>query len=187
MGILLRRSDGQGRRVRARPAGVVAGLALVLTAGCSERPAPRPSASRPATKRATGATGAATTTRPTGTALATLRRAFNKGMIDQTRVTLVQVSMALERFYLQMGRYPTEEEGLRALRVKLAFDDEALAAKWAGPYLNADPKDAWGHDVNYALLEGGDTEAGVGAYKLWSLGPDGQSGTEDDIVHTIAP
>ncbi len=101
--------------------------------------------------------------------------------IDVT-TSLVQqvVPSALDTYNMNVGHYPTADEGgLTALRTKPTFSDEALAAKWRGPYLTQDPVDAWGKPLNYEPQTGG--EAGAPAYKLWSNGPNGNSGDDDDI------
>jgi general secretion pathway protein G len=118
--------------------------------------------------------------------LATLAIVGYGNIRDQARkditANLVNVVMpsALDAYNMAIGHYPTEEEGgLNALLTKPNFTDEALAAKWAGPYLQKEPKDAWDHSLHYEVAQPGTT--GGPAYKLWSDGPDGQSGSEDDI------
>lgn len=106
------------------------------------------------------------------------------GRTRQARETAVktQISMlssTLQQFELDVGRYPTTEEGLEALLAKPA--DPSAAAKWKGPYLENTttlPKDPWGRSYNY--LGPGDAVKNP-SYDLWSVGPDGTSGTEDDI------
>jgi len=100
---------------------------------------------------------------------------------DTTKLMLDQIETALETFNSHLNRYPTTEEGLKALRTKPQFEDEDEGKKWHGPYLKRDPKDSWNRDISYELLESGSTEAGGKAFKLWSNGKDGQSGNEDDI------
>jgi type II secretion system protein G len=92
------------------------------------------------------------------------------------------VPSALDLYNNDIGHYPTEDEGgLDALRKKPSFgDDETLAEQWAGPYLKKTPKDAWNQALNYEVVEDAD-EAGGQTYKLWSNGPNKQSGDDDDI------
>ncbi|MHC4093834.1 MAG: type II secretion system major pseudopilin GspG [Planctomycetota bacterium] len=108
---------------------------------------------------------------------------------DTTKLKLEQIASALDAFNMHMYRYPTEEEGLGALRTKPEdSDDEAPNADWRGPYLTEDPKDAWGQDINFQPVEAGSDEASQGLkYKLWSNGPDKQSETEDDIKNYTDP
>ncbi len=102
---------------------------------------------------------------------------------DTTQLLLQDISTALDTFSLHMRRYPTEQEGLEALRTKPEeTGEEAPGAQWAGPYLKREPRDAWGQLVNYRPVEAGSPEAAQGLkYKLWSNGPDKQPDTEDDI------
>ncbi len=82
---------------------------------------------------------------------------------------------ALDAFRLDVGRYPTTEEGLKALREKPA----GLEA-WKGPYLQKEiPMDPWGRP--YLYKSPGDH----GEYDLFSYGLDGVEGGEgenEDVV-----
>jgi general secretion pathway protein G len=94
--------------------------------------------------------------------------------ITATRASMRSVEQALERFEQHNDGFPTTEEGLVALLV--APDGRK---NWGGPYLKSVPRDAWGLDFQYrAPGEHADTQA---FFDLWSLGPDGKQGTEDDI------
>ena len=99
--------------------------------------------------------------------------------IDTTKLKLKEIQTALDTFNLQIGRYPTAEEGLKVLLSKP--EDEKEAEKWRAPYLKEEPKDAWGREYHYEPVEAGAVEGATKAYKLWSDGPDGQSETDDDI------
>jgi general secretion pathway protein G len=94
------------------------------------------------------------------------------GMAKQ-RTAQAQMQMlatALDLFHLDVGRYPTDEEGLKVLYQK---PDSTPA--WAGPYLNKDvPKDPWGRDYVYK------SPGEHGSYDLYSLGADGQPGGEGE-------
>jgi general secretion pathway protein G len=102
-----------------------------------------------------------------------------------TRLLLDQVSGALDTYRLNLGHYPTEQEGgLDALLKKPTFENERAAEKWTGPYLKPGTllDDPWGHKIRYEVvdrsIEGNKTGL---PYKLYSVGPDGQSDTDDDI------
>ena len=69
-----------------------------------------------------------------------------------------------------------------------------LGEKWQGPYLKPGTTldDPWGHKIRYELIAGGGDGAEAGnasalPYKLFSVGPDGQPDTEDDIKHGAEP
>jgi len=84
------------------------------------------------------------------------------------------IPTALKLFELDNGRFPTSAEGVAALN-----EQPANALKWKGPYLETQVFDPWGAAYQY-------TYPGVKnkyTFDLWSKGPDGQSGTDDDIVN----
>jgi general secretion pathway protein G len=107
---------------------------------------------------------------------------------NTTRIMLQQVANALDTYRMNLGHYPTEQEGgLDALLKKPTFESESMGEKWLGPYLKPGTtlEDPWGHKIHYELNDtasGTDTEKTGGLpYKLFSLGPDGQPDTDDDI------
>lgn len=108
----------------------------------------------------------------------------DKANRDTTALLVKQVSTALQRYKLDIGHFPTEEEGgMEALRKKPTFDDEKLGERWAGPYLESEPVDPWRKPLNYQVTEPGTEEAQTVPYKVWSNGPNGQddNGADDDI------
>jgi len=80
----------------------------------------------------------------------------------------------LRAFQLHVGRYPTTEEGLRALVERPSGVSERA---WRGPYVDELPQDPWGRDFRYRFPG----ERNPDRYDVWSVGPDGVSGTDDDI------
>lgn len=82
---------------------------------------------------------------------------------------------ALDAFRLDVGRYPTTEEGLKALREKPSGLDA-----WKGPYLPKEiPLDPWGKPYLYK------SPGEHGEYDLFSYGLDGVEGGEgenEDVV-----
>lgn len=87
------------------------------------------------------------------------------------------IAKQLDIYRLHIGKYPEGEEGLKKLIEKP--DDEELAKKWKGPYLESEGslKDPWDHEYRYRFPG----ERSEDTYDLWSVGPDGEDGTEDDI------
>jgi len=82
----------------------------------------------------------------------------------------------LNMYRLNMNVYPTTEQGLEALRTPPANLPNPL--KWQGPYLDQPiPLDPW--DGQYYYASPG--RMNPDTYDVWSAGPDGQSGTDDDI------
>ena len=109
---------------------------------------------------------------------------------NTTRLLLSSVDQALTTYRLNMGHYPTEQEGgLDALLKKPQFENEKMGEKWQGPYLKPGTSldDPWGNKIRYELVDtttSTDTATqGSVPYKLFSVGPDGQPDTDDDIKH----
>lgn len=106
---------------------------------------------------------------------------------NTTKLLLSQVSSALDTYRLNLGHYPTEQEGgLDALMKKPTFENERLGEKWQGPYLKPGTQldDPWGHKIRYEVVDRAVAADGAKTglpYKLYSVGPDGQSDTDDDI------
>lgn len=82
---------------------------------------------------------------------------------------------ALDTFRLDVGRYPTTEEGLQALRV-----NPETSEKWDGPYLQkAVPVDPWGNPYVY------ESPSEYGEYSIRSLGADGEFGGEGENTDIV--
>jgi general secretion pathway protein G len=95
---------------------------------------------------------------------------------DTARLQIEEFGAGLDLYHLEVGRYPTTEEGLEALsRAPTGVDN------WNGPYLKKKtiPMDPWGRPYRYRSPgENGD-------YDLYSLGrdnADGGEGEDEDIV-----
>lgn len=87
---------------------------------------------------------------------------------------------ALDMYEADNGSYPTTEQGLAALRVEPTTDP--VPKNWKGPYLKNDiAKDPWGHEYVY-VCPGIQNTTG---YDLYSIGPDGEDGTDDDITSWV--
>ncbi len=86
------------------------------------------------------------------------------------------LAKALDQYRLDLGSYPTTEQGLEVLVSRPANE-----IKWAGPYLtNTAPPDPWGRPYVYR------SPGAKSDYDLLSLGKDGQPGGEGDdadVVH----
>ncbi len=107
---------------------------------------------------------------------------------NTTKLMLAQVATALDTYRLNLGHYPNEQEGgLDALTKKPTFENERMGEKWQGPYLKPGTSldDPWGQKLRYELIAaGGDAESTSALpYKLFSVGPDGQPDSDDDIKH----
>nr|WP_314539745.1 type II secretion system major pseudopilin GspG [uncultured Massilia sp.] len=96
---------------------------------------------------------------------------LGKSEVTVARAQIDAFEKSLDTFRLDVGRYPTTEEGLNALMAA----PPTAAAKWNGPYLKKGvPADPWGHAYQYRAPG---TKA---EYEVLSLGKDGQPGGEGD-------
>ena len=93
------------------------------------------------------------------------RIAASKADID------ANIALALDIFEMDCGRYPTTEEGLTALRT-----NPSALSTWKGPYLKKEPKDPWGKPYFYKSPGTHNSD-----YDLYSAGPNGIEGDNDDI------
>ncbi len=99
---------------------------------------------------------------------------------SKTKTTYLQIQelgAALDLYRLEVGRYPSVEQGLNAL----VEAPQGTEARWNGPYLKkrAVPQDPWGNDFHYRFPGEQDI------YDLFSLGADnaqGGSGEDADIL-----
>ena len=110
--------------------------------------------------------------------------------VQVTQVNLNTLKSALDQFRLDFRRYPTEEEGLEVLWSRETLDPDADTAMWSSYLSEPMRADAWGNPFGYSTETDdfvmdpmGDEDAASGpTYSLWSNGPDGEEGTEDDIM-----
>ena len=101
------------------------------------------------------------------------------GRSEQARVSAAKadinanISLGLDMFEMDVGRYPTSEEGLASLRA-----NPSSLPGWKGPYLKKEPKDPWGRPYVYKApgIHNND-------YDLYSMGTNGvdDNGAGDDI------
>ena len=104
----------------------------------------------------------------------------DKGKVTTTRTNLRLLHSAVNQFYMDNGRYPTEDEGLYAL-IEQPMDVE----NWPpGGYLDTTdiPTDGWNRDFIYERYP----ESGK-PFVIKSLGADGQEegeGYDADLLST---
>ena len=104
----------------------------------------------------------------------------SKADINLTKVQIGSFKGALEKYAYDMKGFPSTEQGLSALVAEPAGEEAAKVGTWDGPYLDELPKDPWGNDYNYAY----DPETSQRKFpNIWSNGPDGTDGTDDDICN----
>jgi len=98
------------------------------------------------------------------------------GRPDEARIVAAKqdigaISQALKLYRLDNTRYPTSEQGLKALVQKPTVAPEPKNWK-PGGYLERLPEDPWGHPYQYA------NPGTHGEIDVWSLGADGEPGGE---------
>ncbi len=97
-------------------------------------------------------------------------RQEEKAKVKATQAQIELLGTALDTLRLDVGRYPTTQEGLNALRRQ-----PGDAQKWDGPYLKKEvPLDPWGRAYIYR------SPGEHGPYDLFSYGADGVPGGEGD-------
>ncbi len=93
--------------------------------------------------------------------------------IAAAKGTISELDSAVERFYVQMDRYPTTEEGLNVLVNSPTGDD---AKQWRGPYIKLLRNDPWGNPYQY--VNPGTHHPT--SYDIWSRGKDGVDGGDGE-------
>lgn len=102
---------------------------------------------------------------------------LGRAKTDAARVDLHNIEAALDLYRLDLGRYPSEQEGLKAL-----VEQPAGLDRWQGPYIKQKgvPTDPWGHPYHYRI------PGEHGEYDLYSLGADdapGGTGDNQDVTN----
>jgi general secretion pathway protein G len=94
---------------------------------------------------------------------------LGKGKQSACSAQIELIGQGLDHFRLDVGRYPTTQEGLNALMANSGIE------KWDGPYLKkALPSDPWGKPFHYQC------PGSHGEYDLFSYGRDGAPGGEGE-------
>ena len=92
---------------------------------------------------------------------------------------------ALEKFKTDIGRYPTNQEGIRSLTFEPAgfkLEGGEHPKYWLGPYLDGSYEvDPWGNDYVYHAGDGGQS------FELFSSGPEGETGSGSRFYVASSP
>jgi general secretion pathway protein G len=104
------------------------------------------------------------------------------GRLDSSKVRAARLQLdvvlsSLDAFFVDVGRYPTTEEGVNAL---LAAPPNAPG--WAGPYARSarNVTDPWGRQLTYTIDD-------AGAASVKTLGADGKAGGTGTAADLVAP
>lgn len=96
---------------------------------------------------------------------------LGKSEVTVAKAQIEAFEKSLDTYRLDVGRYPTTEEGMAALLTA----PPTAGVKWNGPYLKKGvPQDPWGQAYQYR------SPGSKGDYEIVSLGRDGQPGGTGD-------
>jgi general secretion pathway protein G len=99
---------------------------------------------------------------------------FGQAKVQVARQQIAQLDSVLQLYKLDVGSYPTTEQGLEALLTR-----PPGVRHWDGPYFKGGkvPQDPWGHPYIYR----NPSERPHQSYDLISLGPSGRLGGSGEI------
>lgn len=100
----------------------------------------------------------------------------------QARSQITNMELAIDSYEVDMGEFPRSGNNLQEL-INPPTGNNANA--WQGPYLKKGgiPTDPWGNEYVYVFPG----KNNLGSYDLYSSGPDGKAGSEDDITNWLDP
>ena len=106
-----------------------------------------------------------------------LFRNVGRSRITAAKAQIAMFQSALGQYKLEVGVFPSSEEGLQSLRVRPASADY-----WDGPYLQKEiPLDPWNNEYVYRFPgEHGDQP------DIISYGADGREGGEDENADVVS-
>ena len=88
-------------------------------------------------------------------------------LLTKNRIAITRYNLYLYR--KDCGSFPSQEQGLDAMMKNPGI------VGWKGPYLDDNEiVDSWGNQLRFKINDNG-------AVVVWSIGPDGTDGTDDDI------
>jgi len=94
--------------------------------------------------------------------------------ISAAKTDIANMENAVERFYINMDRVPSSEEGLKVLADAPSGEEK----KWRGPYIKEVKSDPWGRPYQYRAPG----VRGKNRFDIWSLGADGAEGGENEAA-----
>ena len=96
---------------------------------------------------------------------------------DTARLQIEELGAGLDLFHLEVGRYPTTQEGLKSL-----VEQPTGISPWQGPYLKKKriPLDPWGNEYHYQ------SPGEQGPYDLYTYGNDNMEGGEGNDADVVS-
>ena len=104
----------------------------------------------------------------------------DEAKVDLAKVDLNTLEAGLKQFRFDFNRWPTDDEGLAVLWNQERLDPDADPEQWRGYLEQPLASDRWGNEFGYTAESEFSEDASQ--YDLWSNGPDGEEGTDDDIT-----
>ncbi|RZQ54355.1 type II secretion system protein GspG [Pseudoalteromonas phenolica] len=98
--------------------------------------------------------------------------------LDKASLDIQQLEDAMNMYKLKNKKYPTTEQGLEALVTKTTIDPVPRRFPDGG-FISKLPEDPWGNP--YQMVSPGE----MGKIDIFSMGPDGEVGTDDDIGNWV--
>ncbi|TMP80419.1 type II secretion system protein GspG [Pseudoalteromonas phenolica] len=98
--------------------------------------------------------------------------------LDKAGLDIQQLEDAMNMYKLKNKKYPTTEQGLEALVTKTTIDPVPRRFPDGG-FISKLPEDPWGNP--YQMVSPGE----MGKIDIFSMGPDGEVGTDDDIGNWV--
>lgn len=122
--------------------------------------------------------------------LPSLRTSRNRAFEAKTEAQLSSLALALKLYKADMGQYPDRLTAWVLVYGTQGQGQASLGPRWKGPYIElkqgsdmssgGDILDAWGQPFRYRRH---DVLTDGRFFDLYSIGRDGQDGTDDDIKH----
>ena len=106
-----------------------------------------------------------------------------QGGYQGRKTQIGNLEAGLNLYAVDMRTFPSTEEGLIA--IVESPSEEGSARRWDGPYLDDDvlPRDPWDNEFQYEYPPSRNVRDFP---DIWSLGPDGEPDTDDDIGNWCA-
>jgi general secretion pathway protein G len=95
-----------------------------------------------------------------------------KANVDAATTQVGFIKDAARAYWMDMNKYPPSFEDIYTKP-----GDTTQAEKWRGPYIDKPKGDPWGNEYQYVSPGKHNSDS----FDVWSYGPDGKDGTEDDI------